>query len=67
MELLLSVFLEFLDIYFDDINWEMGVKSIKGKSFSEDEAINMMLSLNATDSNSEKKWIGFYNSLLQKL
>ncbi len=43
----------------------MVFKSNEGKSFSEDEAINMMVSLNAKDANSEKKWRGFYNSLSQ--
>ena len=38
-------------------------KSNNGKSFSEKEAIELMVSLNATDTNSEKKWKGFYNSL----
>tara|TARA_Y100001968_G_scaffold63237_1_gene53987 strand:- start:628 stop:810 length:183 start_codon:yes stop_codon:yes gene_type:complete len=44
---------------------KMVFKSNEGKSFSEDEAINMMVSLNAKDANSEKKWRGFYNSLSQ--
>ena len=52
MELSPSVFLEFLDFYFDKMNWE-------------EEAINMMVSLNATNANSEKKWLGFYHSLSQ--
>ena len=65
MELSPSVFLEFLDFYFDNINWAMEFKSNKGTSFLEEEAINMMVSLNATDANSEKKWRGFYNSLSQ--
>ena len=43
----------------------MEYKSNKGTSFSEEEAINMMVSLNSTDANSEKKWRGFYNSLSQ--
>ena len=64
-ELLLSCFVEFLGIYFDDMNLDMDFKSNKGKSFSREEAINMMVSLNATDINSEKKWRGFYNSLSQ--
>ena len=34
-----------------------------GKSFSKEEAIDLMVSLSATDANSEKKWKGFYNSL----
>ncbi len=40
-------------------------KSNNGKSFSKKEAIDLMVSLSATDSNSEKKWRGFYNSLSQ--
>lgn len=40
-------------------------KSNKGKSFNQEEAIDLMVSLNATDANSEKKWKGFYNSLSQ--
>ena len=43
----------------------MILKSNKGKLFSEEEATNIMFSLNATDSNVEKKWRGFYNSLSQ--
>ena len=39
--------------------------SDKGKLFTKDEAIDLMVSLSATDANSEKKWRGFYNSLLQ--
>ena len=65
MELLPLVFLEFLGICFDEMNWEIIFKLNKGKSFAEEEAINMMVSLNATDANSEKKWRGFYNSLSQ--
>ena len=38
-------------------------KSNKEKYFSEEEASNLMVSLSATDANSEKKWRGFYNSL----
>ena len=38
-------------------------KSNKGKSFNKEQAIGLMVSLSATDSNSEKKWKGFYNSL----
>ena len=34
-----------------------------GQSFSQEEAIDLMLLLSSTDSNSEKKWKGFYNSL----
>ena len=40
-------------------------KSDKGKSFSKEEAIDLMVSLSATDANAEKKWRGFYNSLSQ--
>ena len=38
-------------------------KSNKEKHFSKEEAIDLMVSLSATDVNSEKKWRGFYNSL----
>tara|TARA_B100000700_G_C14279353_1_gene505164 strand:+ start:110 stop:346 length:237 start_codon:yes stop_codon:yes gene_type:complete len=38
-------------------------KSNQEKSFSQEEVIDLMVSLNATDANSEKKWRGFYNSL----
>ena len=38
-------------------------KSNKEKYFSEEEAIDLMVSLSANDANSEKKWRGFYNSL----
>jgi hypothetical protein len=41
-------------------------KSDKGKSFTQEEAIDLMVSLSATDPNSEKKWRGFHNSLSQK-
>jgi hypothetical protein len=37
--------------------------SNNGKSFTKKEAIDLMVSLSATDANSEKKWRGFYNSL----
>ena len=40
-------------------------KSDDGKSFNQEQAIDLLLSLVATDANSEKKWRGFYNSLLQ--
>ena len=43
----------------------MKYKSNNGKSFSREEAIYLMVSLSATDANSEKKWRGFYNSLSQ--
>ena len=38
-------------------------KSKNGKSFTKEQAIDLMVSLSATDANSEKKWKGFYNSL----
>ena len=38
-------------------------KSDNGKSFNQEQAIDLLVSLVATDSNSEKKWRGFYNSL----
>ena len=41
-------------------------KSDKGKSFTKEEAIDLMVSLSAIDANSEKKWRGFFNSLSQK-
>ena len=41
----------------------MEYKSNNGKSFSKEVAIDLMVSLSATDANSEKKWRGFYNSL----
>ena len=44
----------------------MAYKSNDGKSFSKVEAIDLMVSLSATDANSEKKWRGFYNSLSQR-
>ena len=40
--------------------------SNNGKSFSKEQAIDLMVSLSAIDANSEKKWRGFYNSLSQK-
>ena len=40
----------------------MILRSNKGKSFSEEEAIDLMVSFSAIDANSEKKWKGFYNS-----
>ena len=39
-------------------------KSNNGKSFSLKEAIDLMVSLSATDANSAKKGKGFYHSLL---
>ena len=47
------------------MNLEMEFKSNKGTCFSKEEVTNLMVSLNATDANSEKKWRGFYNSLSQ--
>jgi hypothetical protein len=41
-------------------------KSNQGKSFTKEEAIDLMVSLSASGVNSEKKWRGFYNSLSQK-
>ena len=41
-------------------------KSNNEKSFTKNEAIELMVSLSATDANSEKKWRGFYNSLSQR-
>ena len=38
-------------------------KSNKEKYFSEEEAINLMVTLSATDATSEQEWRGFYNSL----
>ena len=40
-------------------------KSDTGKSFTKEETIDFMVSLSSTDAKSEKKWRGFYNSLLQ--
>ena len=40
-------------------------KSDKGKYFTKEEAIDLMVSLSENDANSEKKWRGFYNSLSQ--
>ena len=42
---------------------KMIFKANNGKSFTKDQAIDLMVSLSATDANSEKKWKGFYNSL----
>ena len=44
------------------IRWNelsMESKSNNGKSFSKGEAIDLMVSLSATDANLEKKWCGF--------
>ena len=38
-------------------------KSNKGKTFSQEELIDLMVSLSANYINSERKWKGFYNSL----
>ncbi len=38
-------------------------KSNKGTLITKEEAIDLMVSFNATEANSEKKWKGFYNSL----
>ena len=38
-------------------------KSNNGQSFSRNEAIDLMVSLSAIDTNIEKKWRGFYHSL----
>ena len=40
-------------------------KSNNGKSYNEEQTIDLMVSLSATDANAEKKWRGFYNSLSQ--
>ena len=40
-------------------------KSNNGKIFSKEEAIDLMVSLSATNANWEKKLRGFYNSLSQ--
>ena len=39
--------------------------SNNGNPFTKEEEIDLMVSLSATDANSEKKWRGFYNSLSQ--
>jgi len=44
---------------------KMIFKSNNGKTFTQEQAIDLMVSLSATDANSEKKWRGFYNSLSQ--
>ena len=38
-------------------------RSNSGQSFNQEEAIDLMASLSATDAHSEKKWKGFFNSL----
>ncbi len=40
-------------------------KSNPVKPFTKEEAIDLMVSLSATDANSEKKWRSFDNSLSQ--
>ena len=44
----------------------MEFQSPSGKTYSEEQAIELLVSLFATDANSEKKWRGFYNSLTSK-
>ena len=41
----------------------MEFQSPSGKTYSEEQAIELLVSLVAIDANSEKKWRGFYNSL----
>ena len=41
----------------------MRLISNTGQSFSQEEAIDLMLLLSSTDANSAKKWKGFHNSL----
>ena len=41
-------------------------KSNKEKHFSKEEAIDLMVSLSATDINSQRKWKGFYHSLSER-
>ena len=43
----------------------MKYKSNKGKSFSKEDAIDLMVSLSSTDANPEKNWRGLYHSLSQ--
>ena len=38
-------------------------KSDDGKSFNQEQAIDLLVSLVATNANSEKKWRRVYNSL----
>ena len=38
-------------------------RSHDGKPLNQEQAIDLLVSLVATDANSEKKWRGFYNSL----
>ena len=48
---------------FLEIVYKMFFKSNNGKLFNKEQAIELMVSLSATDVNSQKKWTGFYNSL----
>ena len=41
----------------------MEFKTLSGRVFSEQQAIDLLVSLTASDANSQKKWRGFYNSL----
>ena len=41
----------------------MELKSLSGRVYSEEQAIDLLVSLVASDANSDKKWRGFYNSL----
>ena len=41
----------------------MEFKTLSGRVFSEQQAIDLLVSLTASDANSEKKWRGFYTSL----
>ena len=41
----------------------MEFKTLSGRVFSEQQAIDLLVSLTASDANSDKKWRGFYNSL----
>ncbi len=41
----------------------MNFESQEGKAYNEQQAIDLLVSLVATDSNSEKKWRGFYKAL----
>ena len=41
----------------------MEFKTLSGRVLSEQQAIDLLVSLTASDANSEKKWRGFYNSL----
>ncbi len=42
---------------------DMHLKSPEGKTYNQQQAIELLVSLVATDTNSEKKWRGFYNAL----